>query len=81
MTLFLHARVHEGELRDAIEAGPLFGVLPQSPPSVACPRCGARYFADLAPNPDPAAWTTTARAAGDRLGRECPDHPHRFTVT
>ena len=80
---YLHLGIHVQQLRGLFEVaqarrGPWFVML-----IVRCPGCSVVYFAE----PD-AGLAEQARpvlramhgAARDLLGRECPDHAHRFEL-
>lgn len=67
-------------------AGVYTGALESAPGDVAllhvhCPHCGARYVTTMDGGATALAGSPAALAAAvTALGRECPDHPHRFAV-
>ncbi len=78
---FLLASLYRAEYRALIAAeGIPLDVVPDVV-DVACPRCGALYVAELAPDEEP--WELEAREwmALCRLNTECPNHAHRFVVS
>lgn len=75
---FLLATLHRARYRELVaESG---GDLPLEPFTLDCPKCGAVYLADLAPEDEPWDIEEQEWAALVRLDAECPDHPHRFTA-
>ena len=77
---FLHLATHRAQLRTLIAAaqasdGPTAVLL-----LLKCPHCRAVYFAEPSSGPVGQGVKALDRTAREQLGRECPDHPHRFAV-
>lgn len=77
---FVHCGVHRQEFRRLVrgEDSPVENWA--EPLTIGCPRCGAWYFLDLAPDEDPPDLEGAIGEAEERLQAECPDHAHRFEV-
>ena len=76
---FLHARLYQDALHALTRAETAARAAPPDQlVTVLCPRCSAGYFASYRGEP------STGQAARDAarwtLDRECPDHPHVFTI-
>jgi hypothetical protein len=76
---FLHARLYRAELQSLVSAGSAGHAEPvEQLVTALCPRCTAAYFATyLGERP---AGQEARRRARLTLDRECPDHPHTFTL-
>ena len=77
---FLHARIYRQRYRELIAEVPVFGDRPPEPFTIACPKCGDVYLAELAPYDEPWDLEEQEWEAVVRLDDECPDHAHRFEV-
>ncbi|MBI2760265.1 MAG: hypothetical protein HYX51_02420 [Chloroflexi bacterium] len=82
---FLHALIHRERLQEIVAALTALGVQPAEPLTVQCPNCRTAVFLDLEPTPESLVEASRRRATltwtvRRRLGRECPDHAHRFEI-
>lgn len=81
---FLHRAVHIAFWRDLTRTLTVAGEVPPEVFEVACPDCGAPYFAnplrDIPPRAALAVRQAARASARARLSEQCPDHAHRFQV-
>ncbi len=76
---FAHARLYRDDLAALTTADATGAREPAARLVTAlCPRCDAGYCATCSGAPD--AGREARRAARAMLDRECPDHPHAFTI-
>lgn len=76
--LFLHVAVHRARYRELVAAEPIPGLTAPEPVTVACPKCGDLFVAELDPYDEPPDLEEQEWEGMSLLARECPDHPHYF---